>query len=42
MLSCIVCYEVADCSSDLGEGLPGPDGVGTARGKHEECRGMVR
>ena len=42
MLSRIVLREVADCFSDLGEGLSGPDGVGTALGKHEECGGMVR
>ena len=38
----VVLCEVADRFSNLGVGLSGPDGVGTARGKHEECRGMVR
>ena len=42
MLSRLVHYEVADCFGNLGEGLSGPDGVGTARGKHGECREVVQ
>ena len=42
MSSCFVLHEVADRFSDLGVGLSGLDRVGTARGKHEECRGVVR
>ena len=37
-----VLHEVADRFSDLGVGLSGLDRVGTARGKHGECRGVVR
>ena len=40
--SCFVLHEVADRFSDLGVGLSGLNRVGTARGKHEECRGVVR
>ena len=42
MSSGFVLHEVADRFSDLGVGLSGLDRVGTARGKHKECRGVVR
>ena len=42
MSSCFVLHEVADRFSDFGVDLSGLDRVGTARGKHEECRGVVR